>query len=68
MDSHVGKSGAVAGFSDMMLEAEPHTAIQRAYFMIMNFVSNETRDTKARINTDNLAGGPQIKASRDGEM
>lgn len=31
MDTHVGVSGAVAEFSDVMLEAEPRTAIQRAF-------------------------------------
>ena len=36
--------------------------------MIMNGVSNETLDPKALMITDNLAGGPQIKGSRDGKM
>ena len=49
MDSHVGEPDAVAVSSDMMLEAERRTstATERAYLIIMIFVSNETFESQS---------------------
>lgn len=57
-------------FLTRMLEVElgKRTATQRAYTIITNFVSKKTLHPEDQSNTDNLAGGPQTKGSRAGEM
>ena len=51
-----------------MLEVEPRTTTQSALSMIMNGVSDEILDPEARMITDNLLSGPQMKGSRDRQM